>query len=179
MRLVVARIGRAHGLRGEVTVELRTDSPQERFVLGAVLHVVARGPQSRTLPGTLTVAGVRDHNGTLLLRFDQVDDRSAAEALRGAVLEADVPDESSEPEAWYDHQLVGLQVQDRAQSPLGEIIAVEHPPAQDLLVVRRPDGQVRLVPFVSALVPVVDLPGGRVVVDDPGGLIGDLDDGGA
>lgn len=180
MRLAVARIGRAHGLRGEVTVESRTDSPDERFVPGAVLHVVSPGPAAaRTLPGTLIVIGARDHNGTLLLRFEEVADRTAAEALRGIVLEADVPDESSEPDAWYDHELVGLQVQDRAATPLGEIIAVEHPPAQDLLVVRRPDGQVRLVPFVSALVPTVDVPGGRVVVDDPGGLIGDLDVGGA
>jgi 16S rRNA processing protein RimM len=170
----VARIGRAHGIRGEVTVELRTDVPEERFAPGVRLHLTG----DRALRGTetLTVTGARDHNGTLLLTFEEVLDRTAAEGLRGALLEADVPDESSEPDAWYDHQLVGLRVLDPAGAELGEVVAVEHPPAQDLLVVRRPDGVRRLVPFVTALVPTVDVPGGTVVVDAPPGLLDDLPD---
>ncbi len=174
MRLVVARVGRAHGIRGEVTVELRTDAPGERFVPGARLHLT--GAHSLRGVEELVLAGVRDHNGTLLLAFEQVGDRTAAEALRGALLEADVPDESDEPDAWYDHQLVGLRVLDPAGAELGEVVAVEHPPAQDLLVVRRPDGARRLVPFVAALVPSVDVPGGTVVVDAPPGLLDDLPD---
>jgi len=170
MRLVVARVGRAHGLRGEVTVELRTDSPAERFVPGARLYADAL-PASRQ--GSLVVATVRDHNGVLLLGFEGVGDRSAAEALRGTVLQADVPDESGEDEAWYDHQLVGLAVLDPAGEQLGEVVAVEHPPAQDLLVIRRPDGVRRWVPFVTALVPHVDPSAGHLVVVDPGGLIED------
>ena len=174
MRLVVARIGRAHGIRGEVTVELRTDAPQERFVPGVRLHLT--GDRALRGPDTLTLLGARDHNGTLLLTFEEVLDRTAAEGLRGVLLEADVPDESSEPDAWYDHQLVGLRVLDPAGAELGEVVAVEHPPAQDLLVVRRPDGARRLVPFVAALVPTVDVPGGTVVVDAPPGLLDDLPD---
>jgi 16S rRNA processing protein RimM len=171
VRLVVARVGRAHGIRGEVTVEVRTDVPQERFVPGVRLHLSGR----HGLAGVdaLTLDSVRDHNGTLLLAFDEVGDRTAAEALRGALLEADVPDEPGEDDAWYDHQLVGLRVVDPAGEPLGEVVAVEHPPAQDLLVVRRPGGGDRLVPFVGAIVPTVDVAAGVVVVDAPPGLLDD------
>jgi 16S rRNA processing protein RimM len=174
VRLVVARVGRAHGIRGEVTVDVRTDAPGERFVPGARLHVTG----DRALAGVevLTVATVRDHNGILLLGFEEVLDRTAAEALRGAVLEADVPEDVDEPEAWYDHQLVGLRALDPAGAELGEVVAVEHLPAQDLLVVRRPDGARRMVPFVAAMVPTVDGPGGTVVVDAPPGLLDDLPD---
>jgi len=172
VRLVVARIGRAHGIRGEVTVEVRTDSPEERFREGAVLHVVPpRGAGG--LPRTLTVASARDHRGVLLLGFDGIADRTAAESLRGALLEAEVADEATEPDAWYDHQLVGLRVRDPRGSELGEIVSVEHG-AQDLLVVRLPGGE-RLVPFVGALVPTVDVAGGFVVVDAPPGLLDDHD----
>jgi 16S rRNA processing protein RimM len=173
VRLVVARVGRAHGIRGEMTVEVRTDAPGERFVPGAVLHVTG-GPPSAGVP-VLTLASVRDHNGTLLLAFHEVRDRTAAEALRGALLEADVPDQVDEDDAWYDHQLVGLRVLDPDGGPLGEVVAVEHPPAQDLLVVRRPDGARRLVPFVAALVPSVDVGAGVVVVDAPPGLLDDVE----
>jgi 16S rRNA processing protein RimM len=195
MRLVVARIGRPHGIRGEVTVEVRTDTPDERFVPGAVLDVTAPGrsaahPRSggradgRTasaaagpgLPARLTINGVRDHNGTLLLTFAEVTDRNRAEVLRGALLEAEVAEVSDEPDAWYDHELVGLRVESPDGAVLGEVTDVEHAPAQDLLTVRRPDGQERLVPFVSAIVPTVDVTGGRLVVVDPGGLLGDVDE---
>ena len=181
MRLVVARVGRAHGIRGEVTVEVRTDTPGERFVPGTHLHLVNgsdhANPVDHAQPvqaRTLTVASVRDHNGTLLLRFAEVTDRGAAEALRGGLLEAEVPDDVDEDDAWYDHQLVGLRVLDPAGGALGEVVAVEHPPAQDLLVVRGPDGRQRLVPFVAALVPRVDVRAGIVVVDAPPGLLDDL-----
>ena len=178
MRLVVARVGRPHGIRGEVTVEVRTDAPDERFVPGAVFDVTAPGRSAArgSVPDRLTLAGVRDHNGVLLLVFDEITDRNGAEAVRGALLEADVPDDPGEPDAWYDHQLVGLRVEDPDGNLLGRVAAVEHPPAQDLLVVRRPDGVQRLVPFVAALVPTVDVAAGLLVVADPGGLIGDLDE---
>ena len=180
MRLVVARIGRARGIRGEVTVEVRTDAPAERFVPGGQLHV-SDGARRQELaaagrPTTLTVVSARDHNGTQLLRFAEVGDRTSAEAMRDAVLECDVPDDVDEPDAWYDHQLVGLAVHDPWGAVLGKVVAVEHLPAQDLLVVRPPAGGERLVPFVKALVPEVDLEAGRVVVRAPSGL---LDDGAA
>ncbi len=172
-RLVVARVGRAHGIRGEVTVQLHTDAPDRRFTPGAVLHVVAPAPG---LPARLTVQGHRNHNGTTLLTFTEITDRTAAEALRGVRLEAEVDvgvADPAEPDAWYDHELVGLAVLDRDGARLGTVSAVEHLPAQDLLEVRRPDGSLRLVPFVSAIVPEVDVPGGRVVVDAPPGLLDD------
>jgi 16S rRNA processing protein RimM len=87
-----------------------------------------------------------------------------------------VPDDPGEDDAWYDHQLVGLRVLDPAGAELGEVVAVEHPPAQDLLVVRRPDGARRFVPFVAALVPAVDVAAGHVVVDAPPGLLDDPPD---
>jgi 16S rRNA processing protein RimM len=179
VRLIVARIGRAHGLRGEVSVEVRTDAPEARFVDGAVLHV-EDGPRRRALlatggPTTLTLTRVRDNNGTLLLSFAEVGDRSAAENLRDVVLEAEVGEESDEPDAWYDHELVGLAVEDPGGVRLGEVIAVQHPGAQDLLVVRSASGAGdRLVPFVSAIVPEVDVKGGRIVMTAPPGLLEDL-----
>lgn len=199
MRLVVARVGRPHGIRGEVTAEVRTDVPEERFVTGAVLGVTGQGcstaggrpgasaPGGRSggpgaapgLPATLTVIGARDHNGILLLTFAGVADRTAAEGLRGALLEADIPDEPeepAEPDAWYDHQLVGLRAEAPDGTVLGRVAAVEHAPAQDLLVVRRPDGVERLVPFVGAIVPTVDVDQGRLVIVDPGGLLTDPDE---
>ena len=179
MRLIVARIGRAHGLRGEVSVEVRTDAPDERFVDGAVLHV-EDGPRRRALlatggPTSLTLTRARDNNGILLLSFAEVSDRSAAESLRDVILEAEVSEESDETDAWYDHELVGLTVVDSAGVRLGEVIAVHHPGAQDLLEVRTAAGAGdRLVPFVSAIVPEVDVKGGRIVMTAPPGLLEDL-----
>ena len=129
----------------------------------------------------LTLRSVRDHNGTLLLAFEEVGDRTAAEALRGVVLEADVPldgvdesDPGAEDDAWYDHQLIGLRVLDPAGAELGRVVGVEHLPAQDLLEVARADGERRLVPLIMAMVPTVDIAAGLVVVDAPPGLIEDL-----
>jgi len=180
MRLVVARVGRAHGLRGEVSIEVRTDAPDRRFVKGTVLHVedgsLRRSLTAAGVATTLTLARTRNNNGTLLLTFEEVGDRTAAEALRDARLELEVPDSSDEPDAWYDHELVGLKAVDRAGRELGELVAVQHPGAQDLLVVRTPDGQDRLVPFVGAIVPEVDVAGGRIVLDPPAGLLEDPDE---
>jgi len=178
VRLIVARIGRAHGLRGEVSVEVRTDTPQTRFVDGAVLHV-EDGPRRRALvqagePVTLTLTRVRDNNGILLLTFAEVTTRAAAENLRDVILEAEVAEESDEPDAWYDHELVGLDVVDPDGAGLGTVVAVQHPGAQDLLVVRTGRGEDRLVPFVRAIVPQVLIAAGRMVMTAPPGLLEDL-----
>jgi 16S rRNA processing protein RimM len=164
--VVVGRIGRPHGVRGEVTVEVRTDDPDLRFVPGAVLRT---DPAER---GPITIAGVHWHSGTLLLRLEGVDSREAAEAVRNTELLVDVADlpEIEDPDSFYDHQLVGLSARLPDDSVLGEVIAVRHE-AQDLLVVRRPEGGDVLIPFVSAIVPTVDLDGGFVVVDPPEGLL--------
>jgi 16S rRNA processing protein RimM len=169
MDVVVARIGKAHGLRGEVTIEVRTDAPQERFVPGARFHTE---PGSA---GPLELASVRDHNGTLLLGFAGVPDRTAAEGLRGVLLVADTDEAADDEDAWYEKDLVGLCVVTVAGEPVGEVVALEPRPNQDLLVVRLVDGREGLVPFVTAIVPEVDVAGGRVVIDPPAGLF-DLDE---
>jgi 16S rRNA processing protein RimM len=176
MRLVVARVGRAHGIRGEVTVELRTDSPDQRFRPGVELFTVAPPRSTAQAPSTLTLRSVRDHNGVLLLSFEGIDDRNAADEIRGLILEAEIDQDEQEADAWFDHQLIGLAAVDPAGRPLGEVAAVEHPGAQDRLIVRRPDGVPRMVPFVTAIVPTVDVESGRVVIDAPAGLIEDLED---
>ena len=171
MRLVVARTGRPHGVHGEVSVQVRTDSPGERFVEGAVLHATG----TPGTPPTLTVRGVRDHNGRLLLTFAEVSDRTGAESLRDVLLEADVPERTDEDDAWYDHELVGLAAVAPDGSALGQVTGVRHGGAQDLLVIRRPGGRERLVPFVAALVPQVLPDAGHLVIDAPPGLLDDLD----
>jgi 16S rRNA processing protein RimM len=162
--LVVGRVGRAHGVRGEVAVDVRTDDPEGRFVVGAelVTDPAAAGP--------LTVAATRPHQGRLLVRFEEVPDRDAADGLRGVLLlvEADRP---TDPEEFYDHQRVGLRVQDQDGSVVGEVAEVLHHPAHDVLVVRRDEGPDALVPFVAELVPDVDVEHGRVTVADRPGLL--------
>jgi 16S rRNA processing protein RimM len=164
--VVVGRIGRPHGVRGEVTVEVRTDDPDLRFVPGAVLRT---DPPDR---GPVTIAGVHWHSGTLLLRLEGIDSREAAETVRNTELLVGVADlpEIEDPDSYYDHQLVGLTARLPDGGVLGEIVVVRHE-AQDLLVVCRADGPDVLIPFVSAIVPTVDLDGGYVVVDPPEGLL--------
>jgi 16S rRNA processing protein RimM len=169
--LVVGRIGKPHGLKGEVSVEPRTDEPDRRFAPGARLHAERSRPGAEA-GATLTVHGTRWHSGRLLVTFEEIADRTAAEDARGTVLVVPVdPDERPEdPEEFYDHQLVGLAVETTAGERVGELVEVVHGAAQDLLVVRATDDREVLVPFVAALVPEVDLAGGRVVVDDRPGL---------
>lgn len=167
MELVVARAGRPHGLRGEVALEVRTDDPGRRLAVGARL---------RTDPdvGVLTVASSREHQGRPLVAFAEAADRTAAEALRGVLLLVDVdPDDPAEVEedAWHRSQLVGLRATTVDGRDVGEVVGLEHLPAQDALVVRQPSGATALVPFVRAIVPEVDVAGGRVVLDPPGGLL--------
>jgi len=163
--VVVGRVGPAHGLRGEVFVEPRTDEPERRFATGAVLH---------TTDGTLTVAGARTHSGRLVVRFAELSDRTAAEGARGTELTVavDAAERPEDPEEFYDHQLVGLRVETVVGEVVGELERVEHNAAQDLLVIRTPEREV-LFPFVTALVPEVDLAGGRIVLDDRPGLLGE------
>ena len=169
--VVVGRIGRPHGVRGEVTVEVRTDDPDLRFVPGATFRTdpAARGP--------LTVAGVHWHSGTLLLRLEgpdgqPLDSREAAETVRNTELLVDVADLPAieDPDSFYDHQLVGLTARLTDDTVLGTVTAVRHE-AQDLLVVRLADGRDALIPFVAAIVPTVDLAAGVLVVDPPEGLL--------
>ncbi len=162
MRVVVGRIGRAHGIRGEVSVELRTDEPDVRFAVGASLHTSSR---------SLTVSSTRRHQGRLLVRFEGVDDRTGAEALQATLLEADVDPDATpdDPDEFYDHQLIDLDVVAGGRV-VGTVADVLHLPEQDLLVVDV-EGTEVMVPFVSELVPTVDLGAGAVHVADRPGLL--------
>jgi len=177
--LTVARVGRAHGLRGEVALDLRTDDPAARLAVGTVLGT---DPESA---GPLTVRRTRTAQGRWYAAFDEVGDRTAAEGLRGVLLvvEADAATDAatdgtagegadSDDDSWYLHELVGLRAERVGDHALlGVVVDLEHPPAHDLLVLREPDGTVSRVPFVRQIVPVVDVAGGRVLLDPPGGLL--------
>jgi 16S rRNA processing protein RimM len=167
--LVVGRIGKPQGIKGEVTVQVRTDDPDSRFAAGQVLltEPVERGP--------LTVAASRWQNGRLVVAFDGVHDRNDAERLRETLLQVDartLPPPEDEDE-FHDHVLRGMAAVLVGGAPLGEVVDVLHLPHGDVLVVRRSDGPSNelLVPFVKAMVPVVDVAGRRLEVDPPEGLL--------
>lgn len=166
MLVVVGRIGRPHGIRGELAVEPRTDEPEARFAVGSVLITdpAAAGP--------LTVNSVRWHKDWLLVSFDGYADRTVAEGLRGVLLCVDTADlpEPEDPDEFHDHQLVGLAAVADDGEKLGEVVRVEHALGSDLLHVRLTGGKTVLVPFVKAIVPEVDVAGGRVVLTPPDGL---------
>jgi 16S rRNA processing protein RimM len=179
-QLRVGRLTKAHGLKGGLKLELFTDDPDRRFTPGATFALQV--PESSPWHGKrLELAELRWYNGMPVGFFADVADRSAAESLVKAILWVDQdPDEAAEPDAWYDHQLVGLDVV-RDGRTIGVIDRLEHLPAQDLLVVKVGDpstGQHHevLVPFVKAIVPEVDVEQRRVVVTPPDGLFEALPD---
>lgn len=176
--IVVGRIGRPHGIKGEVSVDPRTDEPDRRFADGAVLMSENKRPGADRgpVPSTLTVAGSRWHSGRLLVRFEEIADRNAAEDARGTQLSIDLDSDErpEDPEEFYDHQLVGLRVITTEGREVGTLKEILHGSAQDLLVIST-DGPDALVPFVSQLVPEVDVPGGRILVAEIPGLLTDLD----
>ncbi|EFQ83145.1 16S rRNA processing protein RimM [Aeromicrobium marinum DSM 15272] len=162
MLVVVGRVGRAHGIRGELNVDPRTDEPERRFAPGS--SVVCGGR-------TLTVRTARSHGGRLVVAFAEITDRTAAEQFHGQVVEAEVdPDVlPDDDESYYDHQLVGLVVR-QGGAEVGRVTGLLHLPAQDTLVLDV-DGAEVLVPFVVELVPEVDLGAGHLVVADVPGLL--------
>jgi 16S rRNA processing protein RimM len=167
--LLVGIVARAHGLRGELAVDVRTDVPDERFAPGAVLRARRAGaPDS-----TLTVESARPHSGRLLVRFAEAPDRTAAEGLRGTRLligtESLAP--TGDPDAFHVHELEGLRAELEDGTPVGAVREVVHGPGGDLLVLARPPLPDALVPFVTAIVPTVDVAGGRVVLTPPEGLL--------
>ena len=173
-QLRVGRLVKAHGLKGALKVELYTDDPGKRFVPGATFSLQV--PTSSDWHGkSIELIELRWYNSHPVAFFVGVDDRTAAETLVKAILwvDADIAEEQ-EPDAWYDHQLVGLRAL-RDGVEVGKIARVEHLPAQDLLVVKTADTEV-LVPFVSAIVPAVDLQAGTVTLTPPAGLFEELVD---
>jgi 16S rRNA processing protein RimM len=177
--VVVGRIGKPHGLRGEVTVDVRTDEPERRFAPGSTLRAEPP-PGSASSLRTMTVAASRRHQAVLLVTFEELAGRSAAEAARGIVLHATIPagESPEDPDEFYDHQLVDLAAYDEQGNALGTVAGLFHGGAQDLLRIATLDGREALVPFVKALVPEVDIAGGRVVIADRPGLVTPLPDDG-
>jgi 16S rRNA processing protein RimM len=174
---LVGVVLRAHGVRGEVIVEPRTDVPRRRFAVGRVLTREPAGAASPADPD-LVVANVREHSGRLLVRFEGVDDRTGAEELRGVRLVIDADDAGPPADAgedpdglWWDSELIGLSARLSDGSAVGEVTGVVHGAGNDLLVVRSGEGRSVLIPFVAAVVPVVDTAAGRLVVDPPPGLL--------
>ncbi|HEX3592344.1 MAG TPA: ribosome maturation factor RimM [Pseudonocardiaceae bacterium] len=169
---MVGRIVKPHGIRGELVIDSSTDSVEQRFAVGSVLFVTAR---DGSVVRTLTVTAARPHTGRLLVCFEGVDGRDAAEALRGVVLSANATElpPIDDPDEFYDHQLEGLAVLTVAGAAVGTVREVVHGAGSDLLVVDREGGGEALIPFVHQIVPEVDVPGGRIVLDPPPGLLED------
>lgn len=163
-RLTVARLGKPHGLRGEIALDLRTDIPDERFLDGSVFETV---PASA---GPLTIEYTRTSGNRWYAAFAEIADRTAAEDARGTELVIDA-DDSDEDGAWYPHELVGLRAELEDGTLVGAVTGLEHLPAHDMLVIRETGGERTLVPFVHAIVPTVDIAGGRVILTPPGGLL--------
>jgi 16S rRNA processing protein RimM len=164
MRVIVGRIGRPHGIRGEVVVGVRTDEPDARFALGASLDAEQHG--------RLTVASRRWHSGQLLVTFTGITDRTAAAALSNTWLSVDTSElpPTDDPDEFRDHELIGLTVRTTEGDAVGVVSDVLHH-GQDILVIEAPGRQEHLVPFVKALVPEVDRAAGVLVIDPPPGLL--------
>jgi 16S rRNA processing protein RimM len=174
-KLRVGRLLKAHGLKGAIKLELYTDSPEERFQKGAVLELQV--PETSPWFGkTVKVQELKWFNTSPVLFLEGVTDRDQAESLIKAILivEQALDVSPTEPDAWYDHQLVGLKVR-RDGEIIGEISRVDHLPAQDLLAVKLADREV-LLPFVKAFVPQVDVNEGIIEITPPGGLFEEIEE---
>jgi 16S rRNA processing protein RimM len=166
---------KAHGLKGAIKLELYTDSPNERFTKGAILQLQV--PEDSPWFGkTVTVQELKWFNTSPVLFLEGITDRDQAEALIKAILLIDQPLDvlPAEPEAWYDHQLVGLKVM-RDGAEIGSVLRVDHMPAQDLLAIKVAETEV-LLPFVKAFVPRVDVSAGLIEITPPGGLFEELEE---
>jgi 16S rRNA processing protein RimM len=171
----VGRLLKAHGLKGAIKLELYTDSPNERFTKGAILQLQV--PEDSPWFGkTVTVQELKWFNTSPVLFLEGITDRDQAEALIKAILLIDQPLDvlPAEPEAWYDHQLVGLKVM-RDGAEIGSVLRVDHMPAQDLLAIKVAEAEV-LLPFVKAFVPRVDVSAGLIEITPPGGLFEELEE---
>lgn len=168
-KLRVGRLVKAHGLKGALKLELYTDSPDQRFRAGQELELQV--PETSEWFGkTVKVSELRFYNQSPVLFLEGIQDRSQAETLVKAILliETDLEQLPEDPEAWYDHQLVGLTAL-VGEEVVGKVIRVDHLPAQDLLAIETSNGEV-LVPFVKQIVPSVDIQKGQIVLTPPAGL---------
>ncbi len=168
MQVTVGRIGRPHGIRGEVVVGVRTDEPELRFAVGSRLDTDRDGV------GPLTVKAMRWQSGELIVRFGGIRDRTAATGLRGTWLSVDSGTLAApeDPDEFRDHELIGLSVRTVGGTVVGVVTDVLHH-GQDLLAVSPAGGagEEILVPFVKAIVTDVDVAAGVLVIDPPPGLL--------
>lgn len=162
MQVQVARIGKPHGIRGEVTVLVLTDEPDSRFAVGATFEV------EPAKLGPLTVRSSRWNKDILLLGFEGVNTRNEAELIRGGVMVFE-SDEDEDDDAWYEHELLDLEVRVGTEK-VGVVAGLRTLAVQDLLIVKDNDGDEVLVPFVDEIVPEVNLEGGYILLTPPQGL---------
>lgn len=170
MDLVIGRVAKTHGVRGELVVDVRTDDPGARFAVGTTL----RGrPATGAADKNYTVTAVRPHAGRLLVSLDGIGDRDSADALRGTLFLIDAADVDSgdDPDEFYDHELIGLPVTTVGGDPVGAVSDVLHLPGGEVLSVTDASGTEVLIPFVAQIVPTVTAEG--IVVDPPEGLLDD------
>lgn len=165
MELMIGRVVKSHGIRGEVTVEVTTDEPEIRYAIGEVLQ----GRQGKK-EHSLTVQAARVHQGRLLVKFEEVADRNVADSLRGTKFFAAPLESADDEEGFYDHELTGLKVIHEG-AEIGEVTGVMHGPAGEILEVRLNDAREVLIPFVHAIVPEVDLDAGTCTITPPEGLL--------
>ncbi|AKE39437.1 16S rRNA processing protein RimM [Corynebacterium camporealensis] len=164
MDLHIGRVIKSHGIKGEVVIEPTTDEPEVRFAVGEVLTGQQAGKEHQ-----LTITAARPHKGRLLVRFEEIPDRTAADSLRGTKFFAP-PLDHDDDEGFYDHELEGLHALIDG-SVVGTITGITHGPTQSLLEVRLDSGKEALVPFVEEIVPEVDLEAGTLTMDPPEGLL--------
>jgi 16S rRNA processing protein RimM len=185
MLLVVGQIGRPHGIRGEVSVIVRTDEPEDRFTAGSVFVTevprdrrVGTGPAVAAgvrfeVPKQLVLEQIRWHQGRGIAQFENVYDRNVADELRGVFLQVDSEGLATpeDPDEFRDHELVGLRVESVDGAELGSVARIDHAAASDLIVMNKSGGGTALIPFVTRIVPTVDVASGKIVVDLPEGLL--------
>ena len=162
MQLVVGRIGRAHGVQGEATIELRTDDPETRFAIG----------QTVTLEDgrSLKISGNRWHNQILLLSFSGIKDRNQIEELRDQLLYAEVDTNNTQPGEYHFQQLIGCEVLLPAGDKLGLVSEIVQLPGQDLLSVSTQKGEV-LIPMVKQIIISIDVDKKIIKINPPEGLL--------
>lgn len=182
-RVQIGRVIKPHGVRGEVVVDATTDDPKGRFAVGTVLE----GRQTGKML-SLTVKTMRPHQGRLLVTFEEIPGRTEADSLRGVRFFAE-PVIDDEDDAYYDHELIGLRVlnvgavsEEEANArayegalpepeDIGKVATVIRGPAHRLLEISLDAGGETTVPFVHAIVPIVDLDNEAIVITPPEGLL--------
>lgn len=174
MELRTARLGKAHGVRGEVTVELLTDQPEERFYPGAVFSLLSPEPELKKLDRTLVLESSFFHSGTYILAFEGIESRNAVETLRNHFLlsDIDMDEEGNGEDEFHVQQLIGLDIVTREGEKLGVVEDILNLPGQDIVVTHY-RGIEKLIPFVMEIVPTIDLSRKQMVVTPPPGLFED------